>query len=294
VGAAENQALHERARPGPLVIIGGAEDRDGSILKMFVRLAGGAKAVVAVLATASDEPHGAERSYEHAFAGLGVRCVETLRVISREDAGDMKVLERAAQATAFFFTGGDQLRLTATLGGTALDALLHRRHGQGAVIAGTSAGASAMSETMIVSGDSANSPSRCTIKMAPGLGFLQGVVVDQHFAQRGRLGRLLGALAQNPRVLGLGLDEDTAVTVFPDGVFRVAGSQTATVLDGRTIRKTNASEALPDEPLALTDVILHVLPRGYGFDLQSRRPLPPGTEDGQPRMDQRRRVARRR
>lgn len=282
VGAEEKPASRGGARPGPLVVIGGAEDQGGSILKTFVHLAGGADAVIAILATASGEPRGAEQAYERVFSGLGVRRVEILRVAGRDDAGDTRTLERAAEATGFFFTGGDQLRITATLGGTALDELLHRRHSQGAVIAGTSAGASAMSETMIVAGDSADAPSKCTIKMAPGMGFLEGAVVDQHFAQRGRLGRLLAALAQNPKVLGLGLDEDTAVVVLPDDTFWVVGSQTVIVLDGRTIRRTNASESLPEESLALTDVVLHVLPSGYGFDLSSRRPLPPGEDGAEP------------
>lgn len=261
---------------GPLVVIGGAEDRRGAILKSFVELAGGRDAAVAVLATASEEPQGAEADYEEAFKRLGVARVETLRVSRRAQAGEDKVLRKAESADAFFFTGGDQLRITSTLGGTPLDALLHRKHREeGAVIAGTSAGASAMSDTMIVAGDGDDAPKKCTIKMAPGMGFLEGTVIDQHFVQRGRLGRLLAALAQNPKALGLGLDEDTAVIVQPDGTLRVIGSQTVTILDGRDIGETNASESLPDEPLALTRVTLHVLPTGYGFDLKTRLPLSP-------------------
>jgi len=263
------------SRPGPLVVIGGAESDDGKVLKTFVRLAGGRRAAVAVLATASEEPQGAEKEYEEIFRDLGIGRIEILRVTSRSDACREDILERAGAATAFFFTGGDQLRITSTLGGTPLDRLLHRRHGEGAVVAGTSAGASAMSETMIVAGDSDDAPKKCTIKMAPGMGFLEGVVVDQHFAQRGRLGRLLGALAQNPRVLGLGVDEDTAFVATADRTLRVVGSQTVVVVDGKKIDETNASETLPDESLALTDVVLHVLPDGYGFDLTRRRPLPP-------------------
>ncbi len=282
VGRGEKPASATGARPGPLVIIGGAEDRGGSILKTFVDLAGGDKAVVAVLGTASGEPDGAEADYHQAFGRLGVRKVETLSVACREDAASPKVLEQAAAATAFFFTGGDQLRITSTLGGTPLDEMLHRRHAAGAVIAGTSAGASAMSETMIAAGDSDDAPTKCTIKMAPGMGFLEGCVVDQHFAQRGRLGRLLAALAQNPKVLGLGIDEDTATLVLPGGTLQVIGSHTVTILDGRGIGRTNASESLPDEPLALTDVLLHVLSRGYGFDLVTRRPLPPPVSGAAP------------
>jgi cyanophycinase len=274
-----------RTGRGPLVIIGGAEDRDGIILRTFVDLAGGPRAVIAVLATASDEPEGAEADYSEAFRRLGVARVVTLGVSRRAVAGEVKLLEKAEAATGFFFTGGDQLRITSTLGGTPLDALLRRKHREeGVVVAGTSAGASAMSETMVVAGGGEDAPKKCTIKMAPGMGFLEGVVVDQHFAQRGRLGRLLAALAQNPKVLGLGLDENTAVVVRPGGTLRVVGAETVTVLDGRAIAETNASESLPDEPLALTDVRLHVLPSGWGFDLETRRPVPPAgdaaAEDG--------------
>jgi len=271
----EGEQAAVRTEAGPLVIIGGAEDRDGDILRTVARLAGGAKAVIAVLATASGQPEGAGEAYERAFRRLGVGYVSTLQVRERADAADPATVERALAATGYFFTGGDQLRITSTLGGTPLDEVLHRRHRQGAVVAGTSAGASAMSETMIVTGDSDDAPKKCTTKMAPGMGFLAGAVIDQHFAQRGRLGRLLAALAQNPKVLGLGVDENTAVIVLPDGTLRVIGAETVTVLDGRSIRWTNASESLPDEPLALTDVVVHVLPSGWGFDLSTRRPLGP-------------------
>lgn len=257
------------------MIIGGAEDDRGPILEEVVRLAGGDRAVIAVLATASGEPEGAERRYEAAFRKLGVAGVEVLPVRVRQDAERHDILDRAGGATAFFFTGGDQLRITSALGGTSLDSLLRLKHAEGTVVAGTSAGASVMSETMIVEGDSDDAPKKCTIKMAPGMGFLEGAVVDQHFAQRGRLGRLLTALAQNPRVLGLGIDEDTAVCVRPDRTLAVIGSQTVTVVDGRSISHTNASVSLPDEPLALSGVVLHVLPSGYRFDLADRSPLPP-------------------
>jgi len=267
-------------RPGPLVVIGGAESEDGRVLRAFIRLAGGPQAVVAVLATASGEPEGAARRYEEVFRGLGAGRIETLRVTSRRDAFRPDILERAEKATAFFFTGGDQLRITSALGGTSLNTLLHRKHQAGAVIAGTSAGASAMSETMIVAGDSEDALKKCTIKMAPGMGFLEGAVIDQHFAQRGRLGRLLAAVAQNPKVVGLGVDEDTAFIADADGNIRVVGSQTVVVVDGQNISETNASESLPDEALALTDVVLHVLPESYGYDLKWRRPLPPAAAGG--------------
>lgn len=261
-------------RPGPLLIVGGAEDRRGRILERFVALAGGRSARIVVLTTAASQPEQTGETYRQDFVRLGAGSVEVLEISQRPEASSPEARRAVAGASGVFFTGGDQLRVTSALGGTPLDAVLRRRWLEGAVVAGTSAGASAMSETMIVEGDSDDAPKKCTIKMAPGMGFLEGVVVDQHFAQRGRLGRLLAALAQNPKVLGLGIDEDTSVVVLPDKTLWVVGSQTVTVLDGRGIVETNASESSPDEALVLTDVILHVLPDGYGFDLRTRRPLP--------------------
>lgn len=138
------------------------------------------------------------------------------------------------------------------------------------VIAGTSAGASVMSDTMIVGGQSSETPKKSMLSMAPGLGFLQEVLIDQHFAQRGRIGRLLEAVAQNPHILGIGLDEDTAIVVDSAAFFEVIGSQTVTVVDGRFVTHTNISELEPQESLALLNVVLHVLPKGYRFDLNKR------------------------
>lgn len=259
---------------GILVIIGGAEDKDGecSILKEIVE---GAKpdARLVILTTATGRPEEVGWEYAQIFRRLGVQEVEVLDIPDRTTGGDAQVIKVINQAGIIFFTGGDQLRITSLLGGTPLDQALHAAYGRGAVIAGTSAGASVMSETMIVEGLGRESPKQNTVKMAPGMGLLSGVVIDQHFAQRGRLGRLLTAVAQNPNILGIGLDEDTAIVIHPDGQFRVVGSQTATIIDGQAIRYTNVSEAEPQQALAITEVRLHVLPAGYRFSLRDRRPL---------------------
>jgi cyanophycinase len=153
-----------------------------------------------------------------------------------------------------------------------VDKAIRRAYGKGAIIAGTSAGASVMSDTMIVGGDSSDTPKKSTISMAHGMDLLADVVIDQHFAQRGRINRLLGAVAQNPYILGVGIDEDTAVIVAPDGRFEVIGSQTVTVVDGKNIIHSNISESKPNESLAITNVILHILPVGFGFDIRRRIP----------------------
>ena len=147
-------------------------------------------------------------------------------------------------------TGGDQLRITSIMGGTRAQQALYRAFENGAIIAGTSAGASVMSETMITSGNDDDAPKKCTLKMAPGLGLLRDVVIDQHFAQRGRIGRLLTAIAQNPHMLGIGIDEDTGLVISDDSVFEVVGSHAVTVIDSHS----DYSNAKPPEILAIINV----------------------------------------
>ena len=177
------------------------------------------------------------------------------------------------ESTGIFFTGGDQLRITSILGGTRFFTSLHEAYKNGTVIAGTSAGASAMSGTMIIQGNDNDPARKCTLKMAPGLGLLEGALIDQHFHQRGRIGRLLCGVAENPHILGIGLDEDTAVRVYPDAHIEVIGSNSVTIIDGRNIKSSNVSELKPDENLAIANVTLHVLPAGYGFDMADREVL---------------------
>lgn len=232
--------------------------------------------MVAIITAATEHPEAVSESYREVFDRLEVSAVGIVRIDRRADAFERERVRTIERATGIFFTGGDQLRITSAIGGTPVFDALCRAHERGTVVAGTSAGASAMSDTMIIGGEDDDAPKRCTTAMAPGMGLLRQVVIDQHFAQRGRIGRLLSALAQNPFVLGVGLDEDTAIVVEPDGVFRVIGSQTVTVLDGRAVLHTNASESAPSEPLALFGVTLHILPSGHGYDLTKRRPLGPG------------------
>jgi cyanophycinase len=262
-----------------LVIVGGGEAKEGDapVLARIVDLAGGSRARILVCTVASEEPDAAAVPYLRAFPRLGAGEVAPLHIPTRRAASELAALRRMRAATGLFFVGGDQIRITALLGGTPLERVLRRRFAQGLLVAGTSAGASAVSSTMVVGGEAEVAPEMNAIRLAPGLGLLPGVVVDQHFAERGRIGRLLAALACNPRPLGLGLDEDTAAIVR-GGRLRVLGSGAATICDGRRSAFTNVSETAPSQPLALAGVILHVLPAGYGFDLRRRRPLPPDVE----------------
>jgi cyanophycinase len=259
---------------GKLIIIGGAEDKEGKceVLKEVVKAAGGARGSIVIVTTATHNPRPAGEIYIEIFKKLGVADARAVRIQGRQDASRPELINALKGATCAFFTGGDQLRITSILGGTAMGAGLKDLFNTGMVIAGTSAGASAMSSTMIVTGDEEDSPRKCTVKMAPGLDLLDGCVIDQHFAQRGRIGRLMCAVAQNPHVLGIGIDEDTAA-VIEEQRLKVSGSGAVTVVDGSTLCFSNVSETRPDQPLALMGMTIHVLPKGYGFDFLQRKPI---------------------
>jgi cyanophycinase len=260
---------------GNLVIIGGAEDKKGDrkILKYVVDVIGGKKAKLVVMTTATEKPGEVGEEYRRLFQELGINEVEALDINSREEADTEENIEKVRNATGVFFTGGDQLRITSILGGTSVHSAMEYAYHRGAAIIGTSAGASVMSNTMIIDGDGNDPARKCTLKMAPGLGLLNEALVDQHFHQRGRIGRLLCGVAENPYMLGIGIDEDTAVRVYPDDTFEVVGSNSVTVIDGKTIKSSNVSELKPDEILALVNVTLHLLPNGYGFDMKNREVL---------------------
>lgn len=259
-------------KSGNLIIIGGAEDKTGecSILKAFVALSGSAAAKLTIITTATENPIESGNQYKSVFTRLGAAETNILNINSRDDADLEKNAKLISESSGIFFTGGDQLRITSILGGTGVYIALHKAYDSGAVIAGTSAGASAMSGTMIVDGNDNDPARKCTLKMAPGLGLLESALIDQHFHQRGRIGRLLCGVAENPSILGIGLDEDTAIRVYPDGHFEVIGSNSVTVVDGRHIKSSNVSELKPDENLAIANIKLHVLPSGYGYNLASR------------------------
>lgn len=263
--------MGDKAR-GNLIIIGGKEDKEKkcTILKKVVEIAGRDQAHIAILTTATQMPEEVGEEYKNVFSSLGVKEISILNIHSRTDANRPQNIEKIKKANAIFFTGGDQLRITSILGGTMVDKVLHDAYRDGILIVGTSAGASAMSDTMIVEGEENEAARKCTLKLAPGLGLLEEVIIDQHFGQRGRIGRLLCGVAQNPYMLGIGIDEDTAIRVFPEDYFEVIGTNAVTILDGRTIKNSNVSETNPDELLSITNVTLHVLPQGFKFDMKKR------------------------
>jgi len=259
---------------GQLVIIGGAEDKEGdcTILREFVRRSGGLQARIVVMTVATELPREVGDNYTRVFERLGVENVRIVDTVYREDASDASALEAIEKATGVFFTGGDQARISSVLKDTEIDQALHKRFSEGIVIGGTSAGAAMMPDMMIVEGDGETNPRVEIVKMEPGMAFLPGVVIDQHFAQRGRIGRLLSAVAQQPVVLGFGIDENTAIVVN-NNQLEVIGEGAVTVIDVSAITHTNLGQILKDEDLALCGVKLHILPHGYRFDLSTRKPI---------------------
>jgi cyanophycinase len=262
------------APSGTLIVIGGHEDKNGDrfILKTVCEPAVSQKCRLVVATVASGQADVLWKDYERLFRDAGSHDVRHLHIQDRKDAFNPTSLRTLDGAGVVFFTGGDQLRITSKLGGTPVLDRIREIYEAGGTLAGTSAGASAMSETMVVGGQDDQSPRvRDSLQMAPGLGFMTGVIIDQHFAERGRLGRLVGAVAQNPRVLGIGIDEDSAV-VARAGKFQVIGSGAVYVVDGVAESYTNLSEESKDARLSVFDIRLHIMSKGDSFDMESRRP----------------------
>lgn len=259
---------------GQLVIIGGAEDKQGDckILREFVRCSGGLHARIVVMTVATNLPGEVGADYIDVFKRLGVDDVRVIDTARREDASETNALEAITAATGVFFTGGDQARITSVLKGTELDAALHKRYTEGIVVGGTSAGASMMSETMIVEGDAETHPRLDAVEIDSGMSFMPEALIDQHFAQRGRLGRLISGVAREPHLLGIGIDENTAIVV-DSHKFTVIGAGAVTIIDLSDMAHTNLDSLLKDESLAVCGARLHILPDGYQFDMQTRQPI---------------------
>lgn len=266
----------ERPSKGSLYIIGGAEDKKGAkhVLTRFVELCGGSSASIGVLATAKPHSPQAADVYVDLFRGLGARDVYAMPISSRNDAYNPKYIRFMEQLTGAFFTGGNQLALTSAIGGTTLSQALYRMYERGGVVGGTSAGASAVSRHMIMSGSTGSQPRKGKVMIGAGLGFLKNVVVDQHFSARRRIGRLLTVVAHNPFLLGIGIDEDTACHILPENTFDVYGSGTVTVIDGSEITYTNVPFVEnTNVPLCIYNVRTHILIAGSSYDISRRIPI---------------------
>lgn len=259
---------------GRLFAIGGGEIREGDapLLKEFVRLARGARARVVVMTVATDDPAAAAREYRAAFRRLGLDDVKVVDVSTRADAADEEALKAIEEATGLFFTGGDQLHITSLLGGTEMQRLIHRRYERGLVVGGTSAGAAMMSNSMIIGGSADDNPKLGGVEIGPGMDLLIGAMIDTHFSQRGRYGRLLTAVAHYPQDLGIGIDERTAMVVNQTE-FEVMGEGCVVVIDAGAMTYTSLPYAEEEKNLSLFGVKVHVLSAGHRFDLARREPV---------------------
>jgi cyanophycinase len=263
-----------RGMAGPVMMIGGAEDkrRDRVILTRFIEFAGGSDSNIVVISTASSMGELAAARYAELFGGLGAGKVVGIRPLTREQANAPEAYEPFKEATGVFLTGGNQLRLVTVVGATKLEDALVSAHDRGAVVGGTSAGASAVAAHMVAFGRSGASPKHRMIHLSAGLGLVQGIVVDQHFEQRGRWGRLLAAVALSPRLLGIGLDEDTAAVIHADRTLEVIGRGSVTIVDGSQVA-TDAHQMHGHRPMMVSGAIVHALPSGSRFDLRARQLL---------------------
>jgi cyanophycinase len=263
---------NDNSERGYIIPIGGAEEKlnNPEILARFVEVCGGSSARIAIIPTAS-ELEDTGRNYEKLFRKLGIPHARVLPFITREDCQSTEHLDYIESADGVFMTGGNQLRLSTTLGGTPVAQLIRRRNAIGMHVAGTSAGAAFMPEHMIAGGSEGSTPRPDMVTLAPGLGLTNNFIIDQHFRQRDRLGRLLTALAYNPFAVGIGLDEDTAAFIKPGDSLEVVGSGGITIIDPRELEFSSMDKARRGDPVSLIGVKLHILVSGGRFDIADRK-----------------------
>jgi cyanophycinase len=260
---------------GYIIPVGGAENKmdDAAILRRFVDLCGGGSARVAIIPTASEMSDTGAR-YAALFERFGAAEALVIPITSRADCEHPDWLEILERVDGVYLTGGNQLRLSTMIGGTRIAAALHRRNAAGMHVAGTSAGASFLSEHMIAFGKEGASPRARSVALAPGLGLHRKVIIDQHFRQRDRLGRLLAAISYNPYAIGIGLDEDTAAFIGPDDVMEVVGAGAITVVDPSDLDFSSMARVRKNDPVCLIGLRLHILDHGSTMDLTTRTAQP--------------------
>jgi cyanophycinase len=264
---------------GTLVAIGGNEDKENDleILRVTIEVSGKEKPSIALITSASSEPEVMEEHYRGAFERIGVGEIHHLDIRTREEAMDGDNVAIAREADIIFFTGGDQLRITSILGGSALLREVKRRYfDEGCVVAGTSAGASVLSETMIYEGESFEALRKGTVQMTSGISLVQKVIIDSHFIKRGRFSRLMTTVTSNPGTIGLGLGEDTGVIIRQGHLLEAIGNGLIVIFDGCQITQSNITDIEFGQAIAVQNVIVHTLVKGYGYDLVTRDYLNPG------------------
>jgi cyanophycinase len=272
--------MTKKETKGSLVAVGGGEsanitDDSLKIIEKFLELSGGLnKARIVLMTVATDSPDDAQKRYEEVFERLKFKNFEAINIADRSEAYQESMLEKVNNATGLYFTGGNQLHVTALTGGTPLHGLILDKFSKGLTIGGTSAGAMMMSSVTLLSGTSDTAPRLSDLDVAPGMELLDRSIIDTHFSQRGRHGRLLSAVAHNPQVLGIGIDERTAIVV-QDSVFEVVGEGAVTVICAKNSMHTNLPYIKSAETIGIFGVNFHVLPEGYKYDLAKREPVNP-------------------
>ncbi|MFT7222671.1 MAG: cyanophycinase [Cellvibrionaceae bacterium] len=265
---------------GRLIAIGGNEDRvhDLEVLKRVVQEVGKADYRVVVIPTASEEPEQRGKDYQKVFATLGAAAIEILDIRERAQANNKALAKKLEDADLIFITGGDQLRLTTILGGTWVLDAIHTRLRAGALVAGTSAGAAVFSDTMIYEGKSEEGLLKGGVLTTSGFGFVENIIFDTHFLDRGRIGRLMQIVTTNPTSIGVGIGEDSGVILKGDGTAEVIGTGQVVIVDGCDIEHSNIMSIASGVPIAVDNIRLHSLVNGYGYDFKTRRflcPQPP-------------------
>ena len=274
---------------GKLIAIGGAEDKgtvvengevrrtnlnffELGILRRIVEEAGGPLSRIEVVTTASMIPYEVGNNYLDAFGKIGCTNIGEMHIRNRQDATDEKYLERIKTCDCVLFSGGNQMRLSATFGGTDFIKIVHRRYqDEKFVIAGTSAGAMAMSTTMIYEGNATRAHLKGEVKISTGLGFLNGVIIDSHFEKRGRFGRLSQAVATNPSSIGIGLGEDTGMLITEGNLMEAIGSGLVIIIDGHNIRHSNIADIPEGNPISIENLVVHFCEKGNGYILGERK-----------------------
>ncbi len=261
---------------GHIIPIGGAEDKEGmsDILRKFLEVSGGSEARVVIIPTASKLEDTGSR-YERIFEKLGAAHAKHLPISTRDEAANPAWLADIENATAVFITGGNQLRLTTILGGTAIARAIRKANARGVTVGGTSAGAAILSEHMIAYGKEGITPHAGKVALVPGFGLTNRIMIDQHFRQRDRLGRLLTAIAYNPFAVGVGLDEDTAAFIDHEKKLTVVGAGALTIIDASELTHSSIAEVKQGMPVTMTNVRLHIIAHGGSFDLETRRATAP-------------------
>ena len=266
-----------------LVAIGGNEDKekDFDVLKQTVLLTNKKEPYIELITSASNMPKETGVSYTAAFEKIGVKNVKIMDIRTREQTRNPEYKERLENADVIFFTGGDQLRITSILGGTpVLETIKSRYFNEKCVIAGTSAGASAMSETMIYEGEICEALCKGKVQLTSGIGLIKNVVIDSHFIQRGRFSRLMDIVTTNPGTIGLGLGEDTGVVIRKGYILESIGNGLTVIFDGQHIKYTNISDIQIGEAIAVENVCVHTLAKGHGYNMLTRKYMTPSEMGG--------------